>query len=141
MAETVTIACKAPHGLILRLHDMVDFDEPVASGGYRTVKRAQVREERMIIKGYLEKYNTALPPAARGSSYAYTENVPKDFWEAWVKQNKDHAMLQNNLLFAVPKAGDTGKARELADTKSGLEPIDPSRIKGRVQTYKPDEAG
>lgn len=140
-SNTVTVACKLPHGLRLRLHDMVDVSEAMAGGGSRKVQRAQVRGESVLIKGYLEKYDPKLPPAARGSSFALTHGVDKDFWDAWVKQNSTLDAVKNGLIFASDKA-DTVEAmvREGRDLRSGLEPVDPSNLPKGIATYSREAA-
>ncbi|MBB3743903.1 hypothetical protein FHX10_003402 [Rhizobium sp. BK591] len=133
MAETVTVACKMPHGLILRVFDKVKVQEPMPGGGTKGVDRAMPRPETVTLKGYLEKYDPSLPPAARGSSYALTYGVDKDFFELWLKQNHDLDAVVNHLVFAHDQ--DTaGMAEEYRNTRSGLEPVDPTKLKGRVTT-------
>lgn len=143
MAETITVACKHPHGLILRLFQMVERADPLPGGGTKTVKRAEPLPEVVVIKGYAKKYDPALPPAATDSRFALTEGVDKEFFETWLSQNKDHHMVVNKLIWSYANAKGEGandarslkaKARELADVKCGLEPIDPKSLKGRVQT-------
>lgn len=38
---SVTVGCKLPHGLTMRVFDMVETQEPVMGGGFRAVKVAQ----------------------------------------------------------------------------------------------------
>ena len=73
----------------------------------------------------------------RDRSYAFTHGVDKAFFDLWMEQNKDHDAVKNNLIFASVQTGRVeGKAREYEkDTRSGLEPYDPSKDKGRVAPY------
>lgn len=145
MSAKVTVACKHPHGLVLRLFAMHEVDEPQPGGGTRTVKRASLRHDiaPVQIRGYLEKYPLSLPPAAKHSEYALTHGVDKEFFDAWMAQNADHPMVVNNLIFAHESAETVSAvARELSGTICGLEPIDPAKLKGKVTSYntKPLEA-
>lgn len=134
--NTVVVACKLPHGLVLRLYDMVDFDEPAAGGGYRTVKRARPRPEQFVLRGYLTKYRgSKLQPIAETSSFAYTEGVGKEFFDEWLKQNRDNPVVVNGLIFSAEKPEAVrGFAKEHAKLRNGLEPIDPARLPRNVQT-------
>lgn len=122
-----------PHGLHLRLFDKVNRPEPQPGGGTKDVEMAQPRPETVILKGYLDKYDPSLPTAARGSSYALTHGVDAEFMELWLKQNQDLDLVKNRLILIHSK--DTkGMAAESKDTRSGLEPVDPSKLRGRVTT-------
>lgn len=134
--ETVTVACKHPHGLILRLHEMVEVDEP-SMGGSRVVKRARQVGEAIKIAGYSIAGSKVPPPATTGA-FALTPGVPKDFWDAWVKQNKDLDMLEKGLIFAAGTSTYVAdKAKERQDMKSGFEPLDPEKLPlAGVRTYE-----
>lgn len=125
--DTITVACKLPHGLRMRLFDMVDTDIAVAGGGFRTIKQAQPASDVVEIRGYLHDVKgspIALP--AKGSSYALTPGVNKDFFTKWLEQNAELDAVKSHLVFAHER--DTaGQAREFKDTRSGVEPIDPSK--------------
>lgn len=139
--DTVTVSLKHPHGLILRLYDMVETPEAVMGGGTRTVKQARFNGRQITINGYSQK-NSSVPLPHMAGAFAMTPDVPKDFWDEWVKQNHDHPYLQNNIMFASPSVNyATGKEREYAAVKSGLEPLDPDNLKVKgVETYERDGA-
>lgn len=139
--ETVTVACKMPHGIVLRLFDMVSAQEAVQGGGYREIQKARARPQTIKINGYLEKYDPKLPPASRTSSFALTSGVPKDFWEEWLKQNHDLTMVTNGLIFAhKSSASSKAESREKEKIRTGLEPIDPDHLPRGVKTYAQDVA-
>lgn len=124
-AEFVTVACKIPNGLILRLFKMEDAQEPMFGGGFRKVKRAAQVGQTVTING------PALPKGARAifapGGYALTPNVPKDFFEQWLKQNHDHEAVVRKLIFAQVAHDDVAaEAEEHSKVKSGLEPLDPT---------------
>ena len=141
MTATVSVACKLPHGLELRVFDTIDAVESNALGEIRAVKKAQPRAQTVTIKGYLEKHRPDQPTAARGSSYAVTPGVDKEFFEMWIAQNKEHDAVKNKLIFASEKQDTVrGMVNEFRSTRSGLEPIDPNNLPKNVQTFKQDAA-
>lgn len=127
--ETVTVALKHPNGLILRLFKMEDVQEAVMGGGTRTIKKAMPYGGSVRIKGYNPR-NSKIPLPAAAGAFALTYNVPKDFWDEWVKQNSDHPYLTGNLLYAVGARRDAeAMSRERdKDLNSGLEPLNPDRL-------------
>jgi hypothetical protein len=128
--ETVTVACKLPHGLILRVYEMVDTPEPVLGGGYRDVKMAKqrsvgdVREVRVI--GYVAPVDKD-PKVRTFMGYAINDGVPKEFWEIWLQQNKDHDAVKNKLIFAMSDVREAERRvkTEFEGVRSGFEPLDP----------------
>lgn len=120
----VTVACKLPHGLTLRVFRMEDFAEPVMGGGTRTVKKAILAAEPVTL-------NRAAAPQGEShehrviGGYALTPGIDADFWGTWLEQNKDSDIVRNRLVFALEKeASVESKAREHKDTTSGLERLD-----------------
>lgn len=56
--------------------------------------------------------------------YGETE-VDKDYWEAWVKENKDYPALKNGVIFAQANQKELARMAqdfEGADARTGLEP-------------------
>src|SRR4051812_7503148 len=84
--DTVTIGCKMPMGLTLRLHEMVDDAEPMFGGGYKKVKRFQTIPGTVTVRGPAslwgnpnlagEQLEVLLP-----TGYALTHGVSREFWE------------------------------------------------------------
>ncbi|NTI80447.1 hypothetical protein [Rhizobium rhizogenes] len=141
MTATVSVACKLPHGLELRVFDTIDSVESNAMGEIRAVKKAQPRGQAVTIRGYLEKQRPDQPMAARGSSYAITHGVDKEFFDAWLSQNKDHDAVRNKLIFASEKQDTVrGMTNEFKSTRSGLEPVDPNNLPRGIQTANKQEA-
>lgn len=141
--ETVTVACKLPHGLVLRIHKQQDEMEPTAGGGMRKVKvwRPDADSGPITVRGYLEKYDPKNPPTAKGSDFALTEGVSKEFWETWLKQNQELDLVKRGLIFADEKRDVvTGLMKDMKDQRSGLEPIDPDKLPKGIQTYRKDAA-
>ena len=107
MSDTVTVACKLPHGLILRLHEMIEQNEPTAGGSFRKVKRAQVIGEPIVLKGYGRRFDrrTEQAVSAQTSSYALTYGVDADFFKKWLAQNHDLDAVTDHdrAPFSVPR--------------------------------------
>lgn len=68
----VCVACKTPNGIVLS-----------GAGKSATIKGAAQVE-----------------PQERAGGYALTQNVDSDLWAAWLKNNADSALVQNNIVFA-----------------------------------------
>lgn len=138
MADTVTVACKMPNGLILRAFEMVERDEPVMGGGYKTVKYASQRGEAVTINGPAAPFG-APPKVTTAGGYALTSNVDASFWDAWLAQNAELDAVRNGLIFAMPRQDSAGKeAENRAKIKSGLEALDPEKPMRGIQ--KADKA-
>jgi hypothetical protein len=128
MSATVTAACKLPHGLTLRVFDMVETQEAVMGGGFRPVKMARELPTRITLKGVSHAQNAA-PNAPMISGFALTHGVPKEFWDLWLAQNKDTDVVKNGLVFAHEKDGSTAaEAKEKEKVRSGLERLDPKAL-------------
>jgi hypothetical protein len=133
MAGTVTVACKLPAGLVLRVFDMVETQEPVMGGGYRAVKVARERPHRITLKGWSHAQNMA-PNAPIIGGFALTPNVDKDFWDAWLTQNQELDAVRNGLIFAHEKPVNAeAEAKDKKTVKSGLERLDPAKLPKGIQ--------
>lgn len=130
--DTVTVACKMPHGLLLRIFDWEDFDEPMRDGTMRQGRRARDTGEHFTVRGtwtasagqaYMPQ-NTAVAELLPGG-YALTSGVPKDFWDRWYEQNKHSSLVRERVIFAYASHTTvTEEAAKLRAVQSGLEPLD-----------------
>ena len=137
---TVTVACKLPNGLILRVFDMVDRDEPVMGGGMRKVKVAQERPAQVTIKGNAHPQNAA-PRAPIIGGFALTQGVDKEFWDLWLAQNKDSDVVRNRLIFAhenTAKTEDAARAKDNAKNRSGFERLNPHALPKGIEPGSED---
>ncbi|MDQ0507404.1 hypothetical protein [Xanthobacter agilis] len=125
MGSTVTVACKLPHGLVLRTFIMNKRYEAILGGGTREVEEAAQVGHMVTIKGYAAPHGHA-PNAPVSGGYALTSGVDADFWDEWLRQNAEHPAVKAGLIFATERV-DTAKkqAEEQAEIKSGLEPLNP----------------
>jgi hypothetical protein len=129
---TVTVACKVPMGLILRLFEWVDDTEPLFGGGHKSIKRAEPLGDTVVLRGPGHIWRTpnlqgeeleALQPAG----YALTHGISKDFWDRWYEQNQKSSLVQNGLIFAAHDERDArAQSKDGRSYVSGLEPLDPA---------------
>lgn len=145
MAGTVTVACKVPMGLILRVFTMETYKEPAAGGGFVDAKRARQVGKSVKINGPAHPVNERpmVPMAGNylGGGFALTPNVDADFWTKWLEQNADNDVVTNGFIFAAPKTENVAaQAKERRKEKLGFEPIDPDRPPTpRIKKYKKNE--
>lgn len=136
---TVTVACRLPHGLILRVFQMEEIQVPLLNGPPKTVKQAMEMAKRFVINGFAHAQNRAPEyeilaghPLANGTmegGFALTPGVPKDLWDMWLEQNKTSMMVKNGLVFAFESRADVGaKATDGQKIRSGLERMDPDHL-------------
>ena len=117
MAGTVLVACKLPNGLQLRLGPTFENAEVVTVCGPA-----------------FKLDSTTHQPISSGFGLTI---VDKDFWDAWVLENKDFGPLKNGMLFAHAKGDNTkAEAKEKVGVKTTLEPMDPSQP---IPGIKPDD--
>jgi len=128
--DVVTVACKLPNGLILRTFRKERFQRPVIGGGMREVDEFLPTGEQYVVNGNTAPYAKPLLDANGDAimleqSFALTPDIPKAFWELWLEQNKDSAVVKNGLIFASSKPLETrAMAKAHRDNRHGLEPID-----------------
>lgn len=122
--EVVTIACKMPGGVILRVFEWVEVEYPLPGGGTRPVKEAwEIPDARFVVKGVAHEAGKS-PDAPMSYGYALTPGCPKELWDKWLEQNAKSDMVKNKLIFAhVQEASVKSIAKENKDGKSGLEPL------------------
>lgn len=139
---TVVVACNVPSGVVLRLHRHVN------NPGYRGDSHGGIEPKMMwVADGSKPVIRVRGPSVGRGSDamsiryavaggYGITTNVPRDYWEQWLEQNKDNPIVFNKMIFATPSASDTEKEAIKLDMKSGFEPMDPSAAPKNMATGK-----
>ena len=138
--ETVTVACKLPHGLVLRVFDMVPTPEPLLGGGVRESLIAQELGERYTVQGNSHAQNMA-PNAPITGGYALTFGIPKAFWDRWLRENKDSDVVKNHLIFANEKSEHVqDEAEDKKDIKSGLERLNPNKLPKGLEKFDKKEA-
>lgn len=125
---TVVVGCKVPVGLALQLFRKTQVPEPVQGGGVRITDRYDRFGEVIEVRG------PAYPegPAPKGyprrpviiGGYAITRDVPANFWDEWLEQNKDTELVKSRQIIAWASADDVkAEAQENRTRTSGLEPL------------------
>lgn len=126
-SKTVTVACKMPNGLLLRLFNMEPYFENVLGGGKRETTKARQIGQTVKINGTATPFGSA-PACLIVGGFAMTPGIDREFFDRWLEQNADSDVVKNGLIFAHGKATfATGKAKEMTLVRNGLEPINPER--------------
>jgi hypothetical protein len=145
---TVTVACKLPNGLILRLFEMQRTEELVMGGGVREVDKAFLTDhEPVVLKGCAAPFGS---PIVTIGGYALTQNVDAQYFAEWLRQNSDSDIVRNRLVFAQATRDHVeGMAAEQEEVKSGLHPLtksedggderDPNRRKVKTADLSKDD--
>jgi hypothetical protein len=131
--DTVTVACKLPHGVILRVFDWEEFDEPMRDGTIRRGRRGKlIPDLQFTVRGtwlgsagqaYNER-NGAVAELLPGG-YALTTGCPKEIWDRWHDQNEMSLLVQNKIIFAHATHSTVSiESAKLRAVTSGLEPLD-----------------
>ena len=117
---TVTVACKIPAGLVLSLDRMVEGQEPVMGGGWKTVKRAEPIGEPVRLLGPRKLVGELQRNLVAG--YALTYGVSREFWDAWYAANRETDLVRNRMVFAHERNTEA-LAKEHRKALSNLEPL------------------
>lgn len=123
----VTVACKLPSGLELRLFNMEDVAEPVFGGGTKQVKQARLKQGSPIIRIFGNSVPFGQAPRCQiVGGFALTPNVDAAFMKEWLTKNKDLDAVKNGLVYAYASAASAvDVARERKELRSGFEPLVP----------------
>ena len=123
MPGTVTVGCKIPSGLHLRLYTMVEKDIFVNGTVYKT-KEAVPDDRRYKING-CARYVGADSPHDIRHGVGLTHGVDKDFFEEWLKRNASMEVVRDKLIFAHEKPVEVeAQAKDRKSLKTGLEPLE-----------------
>jgi hypothetical protein len=139
---TVVIGCKIPNGIVFREFTMIEKTIRV-HGMVSTEEMSQEVGERFTVRGPAFPFGQ-IPNIPIVGGYALTAGVPGDLARTWFQQNEKADIVRNQLIFAeetIERA--TSRAKELAKTRSGLEPLDPANLpsefsKGKVRVETAD---
>lgn len=120
----VVVACKLPHGLRLRLFKEHEERELVMGGGSRAVKVHRALPGSVVVNGVRQAQFGQLTMARIVGGYALTEGVDKDFFDEWMRQNRENPVVVEGLIHGAENADmAVGKAKEQAELRHGLEPL------------------
>lgn len=121
----VTVACKLPNGLVLRVFNETKENEPVLGGGSREVKRFVPHEDSYKINGNAKPFGQDVDWQIV-AGYGLTPNIPRDFFDKWEEQNASAPYVKNSLVFAYERTDDcVSAAKDNKGNLSGLQPLTP----------------
>lgn len=122
--KTVTVACKLPHGVVIRDHTEGAVHENVMGGGSRKVKVYRPIGPKIRIKGPTVPVAFVRLVEVVGG-YAITSGIDADVFGRWMSWNKDAPFVRNLLIYGHEDRDHVlGWAREHGAVKSGVEPLD-----------------
>ena len=141
-ATTVIVCSKLPHDLELQITEFKEVrlagrhGEVTERQGFKTGKCYYIRGTAYPA-GHIPKGYPKRPDDAGG--YAFTYNIPAEFWNNWEEQHRETDMIRNRIVFAMPDADAAcAVAEENAGILSGLDPLvdgdprNPKPINGAV---------
>lgn len=130
--DTVTVACKVPCGLRLRIYDLEEQVREVNGTVLREKVAVPLPDEYVlngtaINMGAIQAGN--LPEHQIIGGYGLTSDIPRDFWERWLHDNRTTDLVKNRVVFACDdNRAAASEARNSRAIKSGLEPVDPTNL-------------
>lgn len=140
MSDTVVVACKLPHGLLLQLQREIEVAEPSPSDPGRKVKRHERFGETHAIAGCARPVGADGDFAPVAGGYGLTYDIPRDFWETWLRQNAELPAVVNGFIFAHGKAAETRAQAKAGEAGlSGLEPVNPNKLPDEFRAVKPNK--
>ena len=125
--DTVSVACKVPMGMILRVHKRVMMPHKTTEGMIRDVPEYHQVGKEYMVYGPSHPQNAG-PHCTIIGDYAITPGIPREHWELWSQQHRGDMMVINRMIFAYSSNKIAGAAKEHAELKSGLERLDSSRL-------------
>ena len=128
--DTVTVACKLPHGIVLHREVKKSRTVNVLGGGQRDeFYFERVPDSEVRVYGTARVVGHA-PLTRIVCGFALTQGVPKETWDQWRAANKDMPAVKNGLIFAYPTtalAADAAKDPDNKKLRSNLEPLNPDK--------------
>ena len=134
---TVTVACKLPHGIIIRDRIESSVNENILGGGTRKVKVFRPTGPLIRIKGPTVP-SVFIRHVEVVGGYAITEGVDAKIFKQFMKDNQDSPFVRNFLIYGDESRDKVlGWAKERAEIKSGVEALDVSlTVKEGRQVFK-----
>lgn len=128
--DTVIVACKLGVAYFdIQLQREIEVSENTQTGP-RTIKRYERFGRVVRLRGTAYPRGTVpdgfpeKPVMVGGAALNF--GIDRDFWEAWVHQNKLNPLVMNGMIFAsASEDAVRGEARERTGELSGLDPINP----------------
>ncbi len=128
---TVTVALNFPTSLVLRTFRPLKARRMVG-GVVLEQEEFTATGQSFVVHGNAFPQHTGPDPRLTllgERNIALTPGCPKDLWELWAKQNKNHPLVDAGLIYACENIDDVfGEANDRADMKNGLERMDPEAL-------------
>ena len=135
--ELVTVGCRLPLGVELEIGYTVN-DRGQGGTPFATYRKSDSYQsftlkgtnQNLIVRDQQnpKKIITTLP--ARAGLEPFINQVPKDFWDAWVKKNEKSWLLRSGQIFVVPSTDGASIAAASMDAQAQsagiLQPLDPN---------------
>lgn len=120
---TLSVACKIPNGLLLRVGNWQEHNVSDRFGGTRLEKVWAPVGEPVKINGPARGFGEA-PRHPEHDGFAITHGVDAEFWAKWWADNQDLDAVKNGLIKAHEKPMELkAHTKEYAAQPSGLEPL------------------
>ena len=128
MAESsrkyVSVGCKLPNGIILEMDYEIVNGNVIRGEKYQRVELAGANQHS-IVTGDLRT------PSPKDLRPGITDNVDEAFFDAWMKLHSSLSCVKNGLIFKAPNKGEAiARAADETQKKTGMEPVDPTKVKG-----------
>lgn len=121
----ISVGCKLPQGLLLESGYKVHEGNLVRGADYKSVKLAGANQHSIDLGSGMRT------PAPRDLVPGITNNVDEAFFDAWVAAHKDTNIVRNGLVFKAKSAAEAhARAQDDAQKPIGLEPLDPTKVRG-----------
>lgn len=121
-AKRITVACKYPHGLILRIFKFEKIDVPSPGGLRQETQPVQIGEQVKINGPVAPTGKDSIHETAGG--FALTHGVDAEFFAEWMRQNANSDLVKNGIIWS---ASDRNSARDRAEdhkaTRTNIEPL------------------
>jgi hypothetical protein len=125
--NVVSVACKVPMGLILRVYRKQMMPQKTTDGLVRDVPEFHQFGKEYMVYGPSHPQNAG-PHCTIIGDYAITPNIPEELWSLWMAQHRDDMMVINRMIFAYSSNKIAGAAKEHAGLRSGLERLDSQKL-------------
>lgn len=123
-AKVCSVGCKLPQGLIIELDYRVVGGGIVRGANYARITLAGANQHS-IIRGTLRD------PSPANLQPGITDNVDEEAFDKWLADHKDTNLVKNMLVFKANSHKEAEAiAKEVTTEKTGLEAIDPSKVRG-----------
>jgi hypothetical protein len=120
--NNISVGCKLPNGMHLDI-----------TGAGESLQRITLKGINSLTEGAI------IRPATR-KGFAITENVPKEFFDEWMRTHSNHPAVKNHLIFAhTQTASVRDMAEDFKELEHGFEPIDPNKPAKGIETRKDED--